>query len=89
MPLPLCYYSCEMKAMRTESRKTTISLTSKQHESLKKLAAERGVSLSRLVREACLEMLEDEEDIKEGLKALADSEDTCTCEEYQKRRSKR
>ena len=74
--------------MQTESKKATVSLTSDQHKKLRKLAAEKGVSLSRLVKEACIEMLEDEEDIKEGLKALADEDGACSCEEYQKHRKK-
>ncbi len=35
------------------------------------------------------EILEDEEDIREGLKALADEEDTATWEQYQRQRAER
>ena len=36
--------------------------------------------------EDLLELIEDEEDIREGLKALADEEGTITWEQYQRRR---
>ena len=60
--------------MVTELKRTTIFLTKKQHEELRKLAFDKRVSMSSLLREAILEMLEDEEDAREGLKALADEE---------------
>ena len=42
--------------------------------------------MARLIRDAVLEMLEDEEDIREGLKALHDEEGTVTWEQYEKSR---
>ena len=45
--------------------------------------------IEELLREATLEMLEDEEDVREGLKALADEEGTVTWEKYLSRRAKR
>lgn len=38
--------------------------------------------------EDLLELVEDEEDIREGLKALADKEGTITWEQYQNKRKK-
>jgi hypothetical protein len=38
--------------------------------------------------EDLVELLEDEEDVREGLKALADEEGTITWEQYQRRRAK-
>jgi len=38
--------------------------------------------------EDLLELLEDEEDIQEGLKALADEEGTVTWKQYQRKRTK-
>lgn len=38
--------------------------------------------------EDLLELLDDEEDIREGLKALADEEGTITWEQYQRKRTK-
>jgi len=42
--------------------------------------------MAKLLRDATLEILEDEEDMREGLKALADEEGTVTWEQYQHRR---
>jgi len=36
-----------------------------------------------------IEFIEDEEDIREGLKALADGEDTITWEQYQRQRAEK
>jgi len=72
--------------MQTESKKTSVSLTVEQHKRLKKLAAKKGIPLSRLVKEACLEMLEDEEDVSYCREALKDESGSCTLEEYLKRR---
>lgn len=40
-------------------------------------------------KRARIEILEDEEDIREGLKALSEEGDTVTWEEYQEQRAKR
>jgi hypothetical protein len=45
--------------------------------------------MAKLLREAALEILEDREDIQEGLKALADEEGTITWEQYQYQRAER
>ncbi len=70
-------------------KRTTIFLTEEQHEELRRLAFKRRTSMARLIREAALEILEDEEDIREGLKALADQEGSITWEEYRKQRAAR
>lgn len=44
--------------------------------------------MSQSDRERILEAREDAEDIREGLKALADDKGTITLEEYQRRRKK-
>lgn len=67
-------------------KRTTIFLTESQHERLRRVAFERRTSMASLLREAALEVLEDEEDIQEGLKALADEQGTMTWREYQARR---
>lgn len=72
--------------MVTNLKRTTIFLTPQQHESLRRLAFEKRTSMAKLLREAALEIMEDEEDITEGLKALADTEGTLTWKHYQKRR---
>ncbi|MBA7607258.1 hypothetical protein ES703_14417 [subsurface metagenome] len=75
--------------MGTALKRTTIFLTEDQHERLRRLAFEQRTSMAKLLRDAALEILEDEEDIQEGLKALADGEGTITWEQYQRRREKR
>ncbi|MEW6034736.1 MAG: hypothetical protein AB1603_07785 [Chloroflexota bacterium] len=75
--------------MTTNLRRTTIFLTPEQHEHLRRIAFERRTSMAGLLREAAVEILEDEEDIREGLKALSDVEGTVTWEEYQRSRQER
>ena len=72
--------------MGTTLKRTTIFLTEEQHERLRRLAFEQRTSMAKLLRDAALEILEDEEDIREGLKALADEEDTITWEQYKLKR---
>ena len=75
--------------MTTNLKRTTIFLTEEQHEKLRRLAFEQRTSMAKLIRDATLEILEDEEDIREGLKALADKKDTVTWETYQRHRKER
>ena len=72
--------------MGTNLKRTTIFLTEEQHERLRRLAFEQHTSMAKLLRDAALEILEDEEDIQEGLKALADEEGTITWGEYMRQR---
>ena len=72
--------------MGSTLKRTTIFLTEEQHERLRRLAFEQRTSMAQLLRDAALEILEDEEDIREGLKALADEEGTITWEQYQRQR---
>ncbi len=61
--------------MGTTLKRTTIFLTEEQHEKLRRLAFEQRTSMASLVREAILEIFEDEEDIREVLKARADGDE--------------
>ena len=72
--------------MGTTLKRTTIFLTKEQHERLRRLAFEQRTSMAKLLRDAALEVLEDEEDIRQGLEALADEEGTITWEQYQRQR---
>jgi len=72
--------------MGSTLKRTTIFLTEEQRERLRRLAFEQRTSMAKLLRDAALEILEDEEDIREGLKALADEEGTVTWEQYQRKR---
>lgn len=72
--------------MATELKRTTIFLTEAQHEGLRRLAFERKTSMAKLIREAALEILEDEEDVREGMKALAEGDEgSVTIEELVKK----
>jgi hypothetical protein len=73
----------------TELIRTTMFLTKEQHEKLRRLAFEKRKSMSSLLREAVLQMLEDEEDIRDGMQALADEEGTISLEEYEMKREGR
>ena len=75
--------------MGTDLKRTTIFLTAEQHEGLRRLAFEQRTSMAKLLRDAALEILEDEEDIREGLKALSEEEGTMTWEQYQRSRQER
>ena len=72
--------------MGTTLKRTTIFLTEEQRERLRRLAFEQRTSMAKLLRDAALEILEDAEDIRGGLKALADEEGTITWEQYRRRR---
>lgn len=75
--------------MATALKRTTIFLTEEQHERLRRLAFEQRTSIAKLLRDAAMEILEDEEDIREGHKALSDEEGTITWGQYQQRRQER
>ena len=67
-------------------KRTTIYLTEEQHERLRNLAFDQRTSMAKLIRDAALEILEDVEDVREGMKALAEEKGTVTWEEYQESR---
>ena len=74
--------------MGTTLKRTTIFLTEEQHEKLRRLAFEQRTSMAKLVREAILEIFEDEEDIREGLKVLEEGDEgSVTLEELESRRA--
>lgn len=75
--------------MGTALKRTTIFLTEDQHERLRRLAFEQRSSMAKLLREAAMEILEDEEDVREGMKALGDAEGTVTWQEYRQQRKGR
>ena len=72
--------------MGTMLKRTTIFLTEEQHERLRRLAFEQRTSMAKLLRDAALEILEDEEDIRVGLKALPDEQGPVSWQQYQQRR---
>jgi Arc/MetJ-type ribon-helix-helix transcriptional regulator len=71
---------------KTSLKRTTIFLTEEHHEALRRLAFERRTSMARLIREAVLEMLEDDEDIKAIQQAEAEGDqEYITLEEAERR----
>ena len=66
-------------------KRTTVSLTEEQHEKLHRLALEQRTSMAKLLRDAAVDILEDEEDIREGLKALKDKRGTLDWETFWRR----
>ena len=75
--------------MVTQLKRTTIFLTEEQHEMLRRMAFEQRTSMAKLIRNAILEIIEDEEDIREGLKSLSDEEGTMSWNEYKQNRKQR
>ena len=57
-------------------KRTTITLRPEEYEVLRFLAFKQKTSVAGLVRELIQEILEDEEDIRDGLKALEDKGNT-------------
>lgn len=74
--------------MATNLKRTTIFLTEEQREKLRRMAFEKRTSMAELVREAVLEILEDEEDVSEGIKAFEEGdENSVTLEELERKRT--
>jgi hypothetical protein len=75
--------------MAAKMKRTTIYLTEHQHETLRQLAFKKRTSMASLIRDAALEVAEDEEDIREGLISLNSAEETITWAAYQRNRRER
>jgi hypothetical protein len=82
----LCYDLNEVNVMETKTnlKRTTIFLTEEQHEQLRRIAFEKKTSMANLLREAFVEMLENEEDIRDCLKTWDDTEGEMTLDEYRR-----
>jgi predicted DNA-binding protein len=72
--------------MKDILQRTTIFLTKNQHEGLRTLAFKRRKSMSQLLREAALEILEDEEDLKSALRIMDNDEEMVPFDEYDSKR---
>ena len=75
--------------METKLKRTTIFLTEEQHETLRRMAFEQRTSMAQLLRDAALEIIEDEEDIRKGLKALSEEDGTVAWKDYRRDRQER
>jgi hypothetical protein len=73
---------------KSNLKRTTIFLTEEHHEALRRVAFEQRTSMANLIREAVLEMLEDEEDVREVLKAREEGGEYITLEELDRRYQK-
>ena len=65
-----------MAGVKDSFKRTTISLRTEEYEALRFVAFKRKTSIAGVVRELIYEHLEDEEDIRDGLKALQEKADT-------------
>lgn len=70
--------------MSKELKSVTFSITPESHEKLRKLASAKRVSVPGLVWNLVMEAIEDEEDIREGMKPLADEKGTISLEEFKR-----
>jgi Arc/MetJ-type ribon-helix-helix transcriptional regulator len=70
---------------KTSLKRTTIFLTEEHREELRRLAYERRTSMANLIREAVLEMLEDEEDIRAIQSAEKEGEQYIPWEEVKRK----
>ncbi|OGO19810.1 MAG: hypothetical protein A2Z15_03845 [Chloroflexi bacterium RBG_16_50_11] len=75
---------------KTNLKRTTIFLTDEHHEALRRMAFEKRTSMANLIREAVLEMLEDDEDIRAIQEAEAEGDqEYVTLEEVERKWRKR
>lgn len=65
-----------MPDVKDNFKRTTISLRLEEYEALRFMAFKRKTSVAGMVRELICERLEDEEDIRDGLKALEEKGDS-------------
>ncbi len=74
--------------MTENLKRTTIFLTEEQREKLRQIAFEKRTSMAGLVREAVMEILDDEDDIREGMKVFAEGDEgSVTLEELERERA--
>jgi predicted DNA-binding protein len=73
-----------MTDVKDNFKRTTISLRPEEYEALRFMAFKRKTSVAGVVRELIYEHLEDEEDIRDGLKALEEKGDTMDWETFKK-----
>jgi hypothetical protein len=73
-----------MANVKNGVKRTTINLCSEEYEALRFLAFKRKTSVAGLVYELIKEVLEDEEDIRDGLKSLQVKGDSLDWETFKK-----
>ena len=65
-----------MTELKDNFKRTTISLHPEEYEALRFVAFKHKTSVAGVVRELIYEHLEEEEDIRDGIKALAEKGNT-------------
>ena len=65
-------------------KRTTISLRTEEYEALRFAAFKHKTSVAGIVRELIYEHLEEEEDIRDGMKALAEKGNTLDWDTFKK-----
>ncbi len=73
-----------MTGVKDSFKRTTISLRQEEYEALRFMAFKHKTSVAGVVRELIYEHLEDEEDIRDGMKALKEKGDTMDWETFKK-----
>ena len=73
-----------MAGVKDDFKRTTISLRPEEYEALRFMAFKRKTSVAGVVRELIYEHLEEEEDIRDGLKAIEEKGDTMDWETFKK-----
>ena len=73
-----------MARVKDSFKRTTISLRPEEYEALRFMAFKRKTSVAGVVRELIYEHLEEEEDIRDGLKAIKEKGDTMDWETFKK-----
>lgn len=73
-----------MAAVSRVYKRTTISLHPDEYEVLHFVAFKRKTSVAGVVRQMIQELVEDEEDIRDGLKALAEKGEAMDWETFKK-----
>jgi predicted DNA-binding protein len=73
-----------MAQLKDNFKRTTISLRTEEYEALRFVAFKHKTSVAGVVRELIYNHLEEEEDIRDGLKALEDKGNTMDWETFKK-----
>jgi predicted DNA-binding protein len=73
-----------MPGVKDNFKRATISLRPEEYEALRFMAFKHRKSVAGVIRELIYEHLEEEEDIKDGLKALKEKGDTMDWETFKK-----
>ena len=73
-----------MVTTNSDYKKVTLSLKPEDYEVLRFVAFKRKTSVAGVVREMIQEVLDDEEDIRDGLKVLAEKKDTMDWDTFKK-----